>query len=201
MGRPALGVLIGFTCVATGVATERGPSRLETTPILVEVTPGPSCPADGVMDLAYSARGENWLVVQCAVGAISGVPAEPSRIMPIAAIRFIDSRPTNVVTVSLDSARGLLDREEAQTSGAGRGFAPLRELRLGRMVGRAIAHEVGHFLIQSGSHTPRGLMRATHSVAALTGASLGPFKVDEDHVRALQARRATAGAALEVSQY
>ncbi len=65
----------------------------------------------------------------------------------------------------------------------------MRALRLGRMLGRAIAHEVGHYVNRSGVHTRRGLMRATHSVAALTGTSLAPFSMDAEYVRLLQARR------------
>jgi hypothetical protein len=109
--------------------------------------------------------------------------------MPIAAIRFIDARPMNTITLSLTNAQALLRRDETVTSGQVRGLTAVRTLRLGRMLGRAIAHEVGHFLNQSETHTRRGLMRATHSVAALTGTSLGPFSMDPEHVRLLQARR------------
>jgi hypothetical protein len=39
----------------------------------------------------------------------------------------------------------------------------LRDIRLSRAIGRALAHEIGHYLLRSSVHPPAGLMRATHS--------------------------------------
>ena len=48
-----------------------------------------------------------------------------------------------------------------------------------RAVGRVAAHELGHYLLQHGGHTPRGLMRAAFSPDDLLGGWLGPFRVSE----------------------
>jgi len=37
------------------------------------------------------------------------------------------------------------------------------EILIGRALGRALAHEMGHYLLRSKVHTPRGLMRATRA--------------------------------------
>ena len=42
-----------------------------------------------------------------------------------------------------------------------------RELMVGRVLGRALAHELGHYLLQSRQHSATGLMRATQSIADL----------------------------------
>lgn len=42
-----------------------------------------------------------------------------------------------------------------------------RNVVLGRVFGRALAHEIGHFLLRSRDHSPVGLMRALQSVSDL----------------------------------
>lgn len=42
-----------------------------------------------------------------------------------------------------------------------------RNLILGRVFGRALAHEIGHFLLRSRDHSPVGLMRALQSTSDL----------------------------------
>jgi len=125
-------------------------------------------------DLPYRSSSP-WLVVQC-VASHKGLTAGIQ--VPIAAIRFIDARPTNTIVVSVPNARTLLARDVLESRLLIERFRALRERRLGRVIGRAIAHEVGHFLASSGAHTPRGLMRAAHPVADLIGDSLNPFSID-----------------------
>jgi hypothetical protein len=38
--------------------------------------------------------------------------------------------------------------------------SPIEDRRLGLVLGRAVAHEIGHFLLDSAAHATRGLMRA-----------------------------------------
>jgi hypothetical protein len=47
------------------------------------------------------------------------------------------------------------------------------ELELGTVLGHAIAHEIGHLLLGSNAHGPRGLMRAKWGPRDLQGASKG----------------------------
>lgn len=128
-------------------------------------------------DLPYGAPLSDWIVVRC-IG--SRIPMNGKRLphLPIAAIRFIGSQPTNTILASVASASALLDKDTREVRDMSERFRAIRELWLGRMLGRAIAHEIGHFLTQSVVHTRGGLMRATHSVGALTGDSLVPFRID-----------------------
>ena len=51
----------------------------------------------------------------------------------------------------------------------------LRHVVLGRVLGRALAHEIGHFLLRSRGHSQIGLMRANQSIADLCVSGTVPF--------------------------
>ena len=53
-----------------------------------------------------------------------------------------------------------------------------REALVPRGLGRALAHELGHFLLASKHHTPSGLMRAQHTGAEMFDAGRLPFAID-----------------------
>jgi hypothetical protein len=133
-------------------------------------------------ELPYTSPRSDWVVAQCIDSQPPRTKTRVPYILPVAAIRFVGSVPTNTIVVSVGSANALLERESGQARDMADRFRALRFLRLGRMLGRAIAHEIGHFLSQSGSHTRSGLMRATHTVTAFTGESLHPFRVDREEL-------------------
>lgn len=55
---------------------------------------------------------------------------------------------------------------------------------LARALGRALAHEVGHFVLRSPHHSAYGLMRSRHSASMLTEQSPKPFRLtDIDRAR------------------
>jgi len=58
---------------------------------------------------------------------------------------------------------------------------PLAEqnLKLGRAMGRALAHEMGHYLLASKLHARRGLMQATHTASAFFDIDRSSFKIDK----------------------
>jgi len=62
--------------------------------------------------------------------------------------------------------------------------------RMGVVLGRAVAHEIGHFLLQTNTHAPDGLMRArilASEFADLRGESFRLDKAAEAHLAALAA--------------
>lgn len=65
---------------------------------------------------------------------------------------------------------------------AGRAHEPsaLVERRLGVVLGRAVAHEIGHFLLGSGAHGRRGLMRAAIPAADFADLREGGFWLDAE---------------------
>ena len=53
-----------------------------------------------------------------------------------------------------------------------------REIKLARAMGRALAHELGHYLLASKVHTPGGLMQAVHTASDFFGNQRTAFAVD-----------------------
>jgi hypothetical protein len=74
-------------------------------------------------------------------------------------IEFWGNTPSNVVRVSAGAA--LEAARDARTQDRMASGHPLAALRIiaARLVGRAIAHELGHYLLRSRRHTSNGLMR------------------------------------------
>jgi hypothetical protein len=71
-----------------------------------------------------------------------------------------DAQPRSVITVFMDAVLILVERARVFGT-AERAWPPLlRQRVIGRMLGRVIAHEVGHYLFRSEQHTRDGLMRA-----------------------------------------
>ncbi len=89
------------------------------------------------------------------------------RRLAMASILFVDGEPTTHITVHA----GHVARRLADMRFDDRPFAErprlIRELVLGRVLGRAVAHEVGHFLLGSREHAPSGLMRASQRIEHL----------------------------------
>jgi len=63
-----------------------------------------------------------------------------------------------------------------------------RENLLGRAMGRVLAHELGHFLLASKVHTPRGLLKAQRTTAELFTPERGGFKIDAAQRQQIAAR-------------
>jgi hypothetical protein len=85
--------------------------------------------------------------------------------VPLGWIRFITpSTPEPIVHLSLEAARRLLTSTPALRD------KPLqwKNMLMGRVLGRAFAHELGHYVLASKNHTAHGLMRAHLSLEALT---------------------------------
>lgn len=63
-----------------------------------------------------------------------------------------------------------------------------REVLLARALGRALAHELGHFLLASKVHTPRGLLKAWQTAAELFTPERAGFKIDAAQRQQIAAR-------------
>ena len=83
-------------------------------------------------------------------------------------IEFVDGRPSNVINVSTTAAAALL--KASRWSGLPKN---VQWVFLERALARAIAHELGHYLLASRQHTAQGLMRGRadpgrhHAAAAI----------------------------------
>jgi hypothetical protein len=71
-------------------------------------------------------------------------------------ITFTGDEPEPSIHLSRASAEDLLELRPDSTDTR----VAAREVMLGRALGRALSHELGHYLLKSKGHTPDGLMRA-----------------------------------------
>jgi hypothetical protein len=99
-------------------------------------------------------------------------------------LRFDDGAAVAVASIA---------RAEVVVHAAGTGpthVAPdsLVQHRVGVVLGRAVAHEIGHYLLESGAHARHGLMRATFQPREFTDLRSGTFEVDEATRRLIQQR-------------
>jgi hypothetical protein len=106
----------------------------------------------------------------------------------LASILFVDGKPTTLIRADLLEVERQLDGMRVNDEAFGR-LAPMLRHRLeGRVLGRAIAHELGHFLFASADHTPFGLMRAIHRTDHLLAPSHEPFRVVAPQTCSISAR-------------
>jgi hypothetical protein len=114
---------------------------------------------------------------------VRGAPA-------VAWIPFASGQPMPYVRVSKPNAMALL---QTRSWFDGRPIAmateDLRRQALGRIIGRAVAHEIGHFLLAAPVHASSGLMRATLDPEHMVNPGNGHFRLQDGDVRALRAAR------------
>jgi len=72
-----------------------------------------------------------------------------------------DHRLTPYIRLSYANAVGVLDESREQLLGRHNMPVVTREMYLGRAMGRALAHELGHYLLGSNAHARTGLMSAS----------------------------------------
>jgi len=71
-------------------------------------------------------------------------------------ITFTADRPSHSIYLSRATAEAMLDH----TPGLSIATFTAQEILIGRALGRALAHELGHYFLQSKVHTSAGLMRS-----------------------------------------
>jgi hypothetical protein len=80
----------------------------------------------------------------------------------------------------------------------------MREQRLGVVLGRAVSHEIGHYLLQTNTHATRGLMRARIDAREFADLRPGTFYLDraaETHMAARAANGATSAESVPSFSY
>jgi hypothetical protein len=90
-----------------------------------------------------------------------------------------------VAIVSIEAAEHLV--EEARPPGFPL-LAPLDHRRLGLVLGRAVAHEIGHYLLDTHTHARHGLMRPRFDAREFSDLRSGTFRLDEYAAQWLKAQ-------------
>jgi hypothetical protein len=107
---------------------------------------------------------------------------------PLGWVVFEGSIPQPEIHVSFANAYALL-RDSREIVGSMQLMPPLqRDTLLGYAMGRALAHELGHYLLASKAHTPHGLMQARRTAAELFARDRSHFQIDEAVMVAIAAR-------------
>ena len=105
---------------------------------------------------------------------------------PFGSIRFHPDGPESTILLHYDAV--LRSGLQTVVLGGARESQWPRSLRtqvLARMIGRVIAHEVGHWLLGSRAHSRDGLMRASHPVSELAEPGRAGFALSAPDVTRL----------------
>ena len=107
---------------------------------------------------------------------------------PIGWIEFDDGQPQPQLYLSFTNAVVLLEATRGPAGSSS--YMPVleRETYLGRALGRALAHELGHYLLASKVHTARGLMKANFTAAEFFATNTRQFLIDANERAIVEAR-------------
>ena len=109
--------------------------------------------------------------------------------MPLGWIVFDDvSAPQQEIHLSYANALALMDQARGVVGIVAHMPIAQREMFLARALGRALAHELGHYLLASREHTARGLMKATLTAVELFMPDTVGFRIEPAQCRAVAAR-------------
>lgn len=111
-------------------------------------------------------------VLEVEFGDARGVLRESEPRTPVAWIGFANNAPNDAIYVSRANALALL---VAADHHGGQMTIAERNEYLGRALGRALAHEIGHYLFRSSMHDQRGVMATNRSTDELFGSDRAPF--------------------------
>jgi hypothetical protein len=122
------------------------------------------------------------------IGDDRGVSRDDDK-MPLGWIVFDDEHePQREIYVSHVNALSLMETARHVVGVIGQMPPAQREVLLGRAMGRALAHELGHYLLASKIHTQRGLLKANRTAAELFRTASVGFRLDPSQRRQIAAR-------------
>ena len=106
--------------------------------------------------------------------------AVPAAAPPLGAIAFdAGGNPAAVIELYLAEIMRLVS--DIRVLGAAESQWPpdMRQRIVGRVIGRVLAHEIGHYALRTPAHARAGLMRPTHLTPALAAPERGPFALSK----------------------
>jgi len=111
------------------------------------------------------------------IGGGHSAPTADGR-LPLGWIAFDnDVHGTSQIYLSFPNAVDLLAGSHVGSTSIAIMPTKERDLLLSRAMGRALAHEIGHYLFGSKQHAADGLMRAVHTAAELFGVERHRFRI------------------------
>jgi len=112
----------------------------------------------------------------------------PDQDLPLGWINFTPTgAPEPIVHLSFRNVTLLVDTMDAYRNRP----ASYKELLMARALGRALAHELGHYLTGSKAHSPSGLMKGRRLLDEFFSPTRGGFQLDDDERRLATHRRSS----------
>jgi hypothetical protein len=111
-------------------------------------------------------------------------------VAPLGWIEFDDGQPQPRLYLSYPNATALFESSRGVVGEAAKMPILERETYLGRALGRALAHEIGHYLLATRTHTTAGLMKANFTATEF-------FLPDTRHFTLTDAQRTLALARID----
>ena len=97
---------------------------------------------------------------------------------PIGWVNFVDDEPDGDIHISHANAERFVLTVGGIDGGPRRMTPAERFLLLGRALGRALAHEIGHYLLKSREHTVDGLMKGRRTIQEFINEERRGFEID-----------------------
>jgi hypothetical protein len=103
-------------------------------------------------------------------------------------VAFLDGRPDRVLHVSVPGVRQFI--RDLRVGGQSIDDLParIRHIVMARVLGRAAAHEIGHYLLASAEHSRYGLMRPTFGAWEAASPERVWYRLEPIQVRTLESR-------------
>jgi hypothetical protein len=121
------------------------------------------------------------------IGDARGVSHDDG-LLPLGWILFDQGSPAQEIYLSYRNAVEFM-ADSAGIAGPVSRMPPVeKEIKLARALGRALAHELGHYLFASKVHTHRGLMQASHTASEFFDFSRRGFDIDPAQRQLIAAR-------------
>lgn len=137
-------------------------ARIWAGAVSVRWSGDPNEPAqDAIADVLSGTTGPEVADIYVTVAGELPAPHPVTQRRALAEILFINGVPTTHITAFPREAERLLDGVRWDSQGFTERPMRMRHRLLGRILGRAVAHELGHYVLKSRDHAKTGLMRAT----------------------------------------
>lgn len=133
--------------------------------------------------LGGSAGPESGPALRILVTNRAVVSADGHRLPVGELLRFEDSSAIAMASISV-ALRIVEENHELRLID----LPAMRQYKLGVVLGRAVAHEIGHYVLATNTHAPYGLMRASIDAREFADLRTGTFRLDREAVAHLAAR-------------
>ena len=213
LGRLVQGaIVLAAACLAALIPRSVGASEVAFQPLFslaALITMAPDLPVLSRSVLISEAERiwrREGVALRWSAAPESGRPTAPLRVLVISRREAVQAGDTGTWTVgelvphSGERALAIASIAGAErvlaASGSRRDLldqAAVAHYRLGVVLGRAVAHEIGHYLLATGTHADRGLMRAAIDAREFADPGAKTFVLDQTAGEWLRRRLTRAG--------